>query len=504
MAKKRKNQKRKHNQNNNEQSDFLADVPESQKTMGEENEWNSDMETQNNPNENLNNSNESHEANNPKVEMNDSSNLSNVDDSPEASPVVEQSHQATEESMPNYQESASSQEQVSFEPQTEESIPGHTIGPHLKNERERLGIQLKNVGQSTKISLTNLENLESDNLEALPDKAYVTGYVKSYAKLLNLNTSEALKLLDYTYEKFGKDQGPQEIVIPQAQNAPTVSAPLPIAKIAAGVIGVLIVIALVVTIWMSLGDSSETNESAVEEKTSIQENEAIENENTEITPQTLTAETPLQEELPEATPSVSEDDESQSLSTETKENNAEEEPAPTPTKTVQTEKKEADSTQNEEQKEEEKEETEEKQNFYKMARTLYSFDEDMSQDRINELLPSRFRVNPAEGIYSVFITASKGDSWLTYKSDDEEIRKFVLKEGRSILIRGKLTRVFIGNLGAVNIFLNNKPLKISSSSGVKSLIFPQEQSSNFVTPLFIYKKDGSVITSEEYLEENPQ
>lgn len=251
---------------------------------------------------------------------------------------------------------------------------------------------------------------------------------------------------------------------------------------------------------MNLGDSSETNESAVEEKTSIQENEATEKENTEITPQTLTAETPLQEELPEATPSVSEDDENQSLSLDSKENNAEEEPAPTPTKTVKTEKKEADSTQNEEQKEE----AEEKQNFYKMARTLYSFDEDMSQDRINELLPSRFRVNPAEGIYSVFITASQGDSWLTYKSDDEEIRKFVLKEGRSILIRGKLTRVFIGNLGAVNIFLNNKPLKVSSSSGVKSLIFPQEQSSNFVTPLFIYKKDGSVITSEEYLEENPQ
>jgi cytoskeleton protein RodZ len=126
----------------------------------------------------------------------------------------------------------------------------------------------------------------------------------------------------------------------------------------------------------------------------------------------------------------------------------------------------------------------------------------MSAEKINELLPNDFKVTPIEGIQAVFITAVKSDSWLTYKSDDDPIKKFVLKKGRSLLFRAKEARVFLGNLGAVKIFLNNKPLIVKSRTGVKSLVFPQENAGNYMMPLFIYKEDGSVQTSQEWIEKN--
>ncbi len=481
MAKKRKNQKRKHNQNNN-QSDFLADVPES----SNETEWSPEMDT------------ESSSQNNIDTQV-------QLEEAHETENYVEESHHSEMDSPVETHEQNMIEEKA--EPETHNGvILGHTIGPFLKKERENLGIQLKNVVQSTKISLTNLENLESDNLDSLPDKAYVTGYVKSYAKLLGLNIEQSLKLLDYTYEKLGKVQGPQEIVIPQAQTATHVAAPVPTAKIAV-IAGAVIILAAIVgsMIWFFSGtDAGKSEEKATGE---------VVKQSQEITPQSLSAETPLQAEALEGTPVAettnepeAKEEAPQVVAKESKESKVEkvqDEPKPEPVKVEKKEEiKEVAAKKEEEKKEDKKEDK--KEEFFKMSSNLYSVDEDMSEEKINELLPARFRVAPSDDIHAVFITASKGDSWLTYKSDDDDVRKFVLKEGRSVLIRGRLTRLFLGNLGAVNIFLNNQPLKVRSPSGVKSLVFPQSESENYVTPLFIYKKDGTVITSEQYLEENPQ
>ena len=89
--------------------------------------------------------------------------------------------------------------------------------------------------------------------------------------------------------------------------------------------------------------------------------------------------------------------------------------------------------------------------------------------------------------------------------DDQDIKKYILKKGQYVLLRGDLVRVFLGNIGAGTVFLNEKPLILKSRSGVKSLIFPQSQAKDYVLPLFIYnQKTGGAITSEQYLKENPQ
>lgn len=498
MAKKKRNNRKKHNRNQDAQNqdEFLADVPETNPEEYDQG-WDQDKSE---PMELRDNNNENDSIVDPYSEqLNDHSNH-------EEEKVV-----ASEEtSEPIYEEEDEYQEEIYQEEghQTEDQqVAGFSLGAYLQGEREKLGISLKNVSQSTKISITKLEHLEADAIDSLPDRAYVTGYVKSYAKLLGVELNFCLNLLDKTYEAKGATPREPEIVIPQAQNSPTISDGFPMAKIAA-IAAMVIIIVGIGGFFLTRDKNPQTETTETSEPTPSQAEkmaqEEGEGDSDEITPQTLNAETPLQQELSEQTEEPASNDQ------EAVSDSSDQAPPKAPKEEIKAaetkEEVKVAEVKKEEPKEEEKKEEEsedkEKRKFYPLAKNLYSFDTEMSEERINELLPSQFRVSPVDGIQAVFITATKGDSWLTYKSDDDPIKKFVLKEGRSLLFRAKEARVFLGNLGAVRIFLNNRPLKVSSRTGVKSLVFPQENAGDYVMPLFIYKEDGSVQTSEDWIKEN--
>ena len=74
-----------------------------------------------------------------------------------------------------------------------------------------------------------------------------------------------------------------------------------------------------------------------------------------------------------------------------------------------------------------------------------------------------------------------------------------IKKDHDLLIKGEEVRVFFANIKAVDVFLNNELLTIDSTTGLKSIVFPQENRSKYVRPLFIYHDSGKVETSEEYL-----
>ena len=85
---------------------------------------------------------------------------------------------------------------------------------------------------------------------------------------------------------------------------------------------------------------------------------------------------------------------------------------------------------------------------------------------------------------NVYIVATDGDTWISYQSDDEDIKRFVLKQGRSVLIKGKTILLFMGNINISKIFLNNKLIKTYSKTGVKSIIFPESEAKDYELPLF--------------------
>ncbi len=80
------------------------------------------------------------------------------------------------------------------------------IGTRLKNEREKLGFTLQNVALKTCIRQTYLESIENNQFSDLPGRAYVTGFVKAYARHLGVDSAPLLTQLNNNH--FGSDLPP--------------------------------------------------------------------------------------------------------------------------------------------------------------------------------------------------------------------------------------------------------------------------------------------------------
>ena len=70
------------------------------------------------------------------------------------------------------------------------------FGASLRHERERRGIALAEVATATKIKPSYLEALEREDLAALPGTVFNKGYVRSYARYLDLPAGPLLEAYD--------------------------------------------------------------------------------------------------------------------------------------------------------------------------------------------------------------------------------------------------------------------------------------------------------------------
>lgn len=59
-------------------------------------------------------------------------------------------------------------------------------GHLLRQIRESMGITIKDIAQTTKISVNNIHNIEEENYSKLPPLVYIKGYLSQIAKCLNL------------------------------------------------------------------------------------------------------------------------------------------------------------------------------------------------------------------------------------------------------------------------------------------------------------------------------
>lgn len=67
-----------------------------------------------------------------------------------------------------------------------------SLGKTLREARERLGLSIADVVHQTKLAPRQIEALEADDFQHLPEMPFVRGFVRSYAKILQL---DALPLL---------------------------------------------------------------------------------------------------------------------------------------------------------------------------------------------------------------------------------------------------------------------------------------------------------------------
>jgi cytoskeleton protein RodZ len=70
---------------------------------------------------------------------------------------------------------------------------GHpSLGEFLRQEREKRGITIEQVASATKISVRLLHLLESDQYTELPAKPFIRGFVSSYARFIGVDSKEIL------------------------------------------------------------------------------------------------------------------------------------------------------------------------------------------------------------------------------------------------------------------------------------------------------------------------
>ncbi len=74
------------------------------------------------------------------------------------------------------------------------------LGEELRGERATMGKSLLQVQKDLKIKAAYISAIENCDLDAFPNKGFVAGYIRSYARYLNLNPEEI-------YERFCMESG---------------------------------------------------------------------------------------------------------------------------------------------------------------------------------------------------------------------------------------------------------------------------------------------------------
>jgi flagellar biosynthesis protein FlhG len=86
------------------------------------------------------------------------------------------------------------------------ALPKPVTGPALKAFREEQGVSLREIADTTKISLRYLEYIECDRHDFLPAEVYLRGFLQEYAKIVGLDWRQtADAYLAYARIQRGED-----------------------------------------------------------------------------------------------------------------------------------------------------------------------------------------------------------------------------------------------------------------------------------------------------------
>ena len=381
----------------------------------------------------------------------------------------------------------------------------NTIGTLLRSQRELKNISIQEISQKTKININVLRSLENDDLNKLPNKTYVKGFVKNYAKTIGLNIDDATHALENTYHSK-EGTGPtteskselgslQTNNTEESENEEMKETLISIIqgfmnkKVIYSLAGLIVFVVIVKGVVNFFGQINfETKKIASENQLKTPEQNLFESEKTAQMREEVAQESESEENTtPETVPESAQE----SIQ------------AATPTKTDKPVVEVASTTPSSEMKKEEEdtsidevEDTESAdvailpagkfpfKKFYPAPRNMFSVIENAPESNDVNLLPAYIKNLKLEGKQAVYIRAVDGDTWISYKVDDEKIKRYILKQGKHVLLKGETVLLFMGNINVTKIFLNGKLVETDSRTGVKSLIFPEEKAIDFELPLF--------------------
>jgi transcriptional regulator with XRE-family HTH domain len=85
------------------------------------------------------------------------------------------------------------------------------IGEQLKNQRKARGISLVEVSEHTKIGKKYLEALEEGSYDTMPCETYIRGFLRAYAKYLELDDESLIKQYGNSQDDHIEEEASEEV-----------------------------------------------------------------------------------------------------------------------------------------------------------------------------------------------------------------------------------------------------------------------------------------------------
>ncbi|HEY6562659.1 MAG TPA: helix-turn-helix domain-containing protein [Polyangiaceae bacterium] len=67
-----------------------------------------------------------------------------------------------------------------------------TVGQYLRRQRESKQMSLEEIARSTRVPMSSVERIESDQFDELPGEVFVRGFLKSYARSIGIPSDDVL------------------------------------------------------------------------------------------------------------------------------------------------------------------------------------------------------------------------------------------------------------------------------------------------------------------------
>jgi cytoskeleton protein RodZ len=360
------------------------------------------------------------------------------------------------------------------------------LGEYLKQKRIDKNYTLEKLSQKTKISVNILKSLETDDYDHLPSAAYIKGFVTSYVKVLGIPLDEAINKMEYTYLNVlgkpfpalnhTKNMIASSPVTPRSQNGDEDPTPHEVIESGDSIIentkSFLPIIIFGAIILVFVGGYKLIS--------SVVESEVTDQKSKDLGPKIESSSALVKEPSREK---ESKDD----------------------LRNAQNAKTSGDQvTPKENQASEEKPVVEFQRNFppvefKKVKGKLYNVKMDAPENSDETLLPKQIKDSMNSDLQNLYIRAVEGNTWLSYKIDNNPIESVIINKGNDLLLQGTEIRIFLGNVNVTRIFYNNYLIETPTKSGVKSLVFPEESNPKYQLPLFPKAKDDILYTAEEYI-----
>jgi cytoskeleton protein RodZ len=133
----------------------------------------------------------------------------------------------------------------------EEQQPVQSISALLSETREKLGLSQKDVADQLFLTGTFIRYIDDGLFEKIPKQAFIKGYLRSYARVIQLSGDEVVA--QYEAERESQEQIALRGVTEERVGSSALTGPV----LQTGVIGLAAIVLLALLVWAFSGDDEE-------------------------------------------------------------------------------------------------------------------------------------------------------------------------------------------------------------------------------------------------------